>query len=177
VDVGTTGAALPPYVVEPVVRFEQTPARPLAAAGNPRRLVVPRLDVSAPVVPLDLEGRTLVPPDDPRTLGWWADSARPGTLRGGTLITGHTVHSGGGALDDLETLRRGDPVRVRTTRGVVRYSVTGVTVYRKASLARVSDRVFSQAGPHRLLLVTCEDWNGVEYLGNVVVLAEPVTER
>lgn len=177
VDGGTTSAALPPYVVEPVVRLEQTPARPHAAAGNPRRLVVPRLHVSAPVVPLDLEGRTLVPPDDPQTLGWWAESARPGTLRGGTLVTGHTVHSGGGALDDLETLRRGDPVRVRTTGGVVRYSVTGVTVYRKASLARVSDRVFSQAGPHRLVLVTCEDWNGVEYLGNVVVLAEPVLER
>ncbi len=101
----------------------------------------------------------------------------PGTLRGGTLVTGHTVHSGGGALDDLETLRRGDPVLVRTTRGVVGYSVTGVTVSRKASLARVSDRVFSQAGPHRLVLVTCEDWNGVEYLGNVVVLAEPTPER
>lgn len=173
-DVGTTSAALPPYVVEPVVRFEQTPARPQAAAGNPRQLVVPRLHVAGPVVPVDLEGRTLVPPADPQTLGWWADSALPGALWGGTLITGHTVHSGGGALDDLETLRRGDSVELHTTRGVVRYSVTGVTVYRKASLARASDRVFSQRVPHRLVLVTCEDWNGVEYLSNAVVLADLV---
>ncbi|HEX6248642.1 MAG TPA: class F sortase [Nocardioidaceae bacterium] len=166
-------AELPPYVVEPVVRLEQAVRTPAAAAGVPRRLVVPDLGIDARVVPIGLVGATLVPPSDPQQLGWWSGSARAGVLRGGTVITGHTVHSGGGAMDDLETLRRGDPVRVRTDRGAVRYVVTGVTVYRKASLAQAAERIFGQAVPHRLVLVTCEDWNGTEYLSNAVVFADP----
>jgi LPXTG-site transpeptidase (sortase) family protein len=84
------------------------------------------------------------------------------------------VHTGGGAFDDLETLRRGDRVTVRTTKGTVRYAVTGVTVYRKATLAKDAERVFRQTGPGRLVLVTCEDWNGSVYLSNAVVFADPV---
>ena len=82
-------------------------------------------------------------------LGWWDGGAVPGAAHGGALVTGHTVHTGGGAFDDLETLRPGDPVRVRTARGTIRYAVTGVTVYRKASLARDAAKVFRQtrSGP------------------------------
>lgn len=168
------GEQLAPYVVEPVVRLETVVPTPAAAAGVPRRLVVPALDVRATVVPISVTDSVLVPPSDPTTLGWWADGARAGVLRGGTLITGHTVHSGGGAFDDLETLRAGDRVRVGTDRGAVRYVVTGVTIYRKASLAREAQRVFSQDVPHRLVLVTCEDWDGTRYLSNAVVFADPL---
>lgn len=171
------GEPLAPYVVEPVVRLETVVPRPAAAAGVPRRLVVPALDVRADVVPISVGDGVLVPPSDPTTLGWWADGARAGVLRGGTLITGHTVHSGGGAFDDLETLVPGDRLRVGTDRGVVRYVVRAVTVYPKASLARESSRVFSQRVPHRLVLVTCEDWDGVRYLSNAVVLADPLPGR
>jgi LPXTG-site transpeptidase (sortase) family protein len=138
------------------------------------RLVVPRLHVDAPVVPIGAPGRVLVPPGDPQVLGWWDGGAVPGAAHGGALVTGHTVHTGGGAFDDLETLRPGDPVRVRTARGTIRYAVTGVTVYRKASLARDAAKVFRQRGPGRLVLITCEDWNGTTYLSNAVVFADPV---
>ncbi len=84
------------------------------------------------------------------------------------------MHTGGGAFDDLETLRPGDRVSVRTTQGRIRYVVSGVTVYRKATLARDAERVFRQSGPGRLVLVTCEDWNGTTYLSNAVVFADPV---
>ena len=115
----------------------------------------------------------LIPPADPRTLGWWSDGALPGAVRGGALVTGHTVHTGGGQLDDLEQVRRGDQVRVRTDKGVIGYRVTQVRIYRKATLARDAQEVFSQTGPGRLVLVTCEDWDGSRYLSNVVVLADP----
>ncbi|HEU4512521.1 MAG TPA: class F sortase, partial [Nocardioidaceae bacterium] len=82
--------------------------------------------------------------------------------------------SGGGAFDDLERLRGGDRVVIGTTGGRVAYQVTGVTIYRKASLARHASRVFSQSVPGRLVLITCEDWNGSVYLSNAVVVAEPV---
>ena len=42
-----------------------------------------------------------------------------------------------------------------------------------ASLARHAAQVFDQGGPGRLVLVTCDDWNGYQYLSNAVVLAEP----
>jgi LPXTG-site transpeptidase (sortase) family protein len=168
----------PPYVVEPRVelRAADAPRRHerLPHAGRPVRLVVPRLHVDAPVVPIGAPGRVLVPPSNPQMLGWWDDGAVPGAAHGGALITGHTVHTGGGAFDDLETLRPGDTVRVRTAKGPIRYEVTGVTVYRKAGLASDAAQVFRQRGPGRLVLITCEDWNGTTYLSNAVVFADPV---
>ena len=93
---------------------------------------------------------------------------------GGALITGHTVHTGGGAFDSLETLTRCDTVRVRTRRGTVEYVVTHVRIYRKSSLARHAGEVFSQQVPGRLVLITCEGWNGAGYDSNAVVLARPI---
>jgi LPXTG-site transpeptidase (sortase) family protein len=171
-----------PFVVEPAVRLEKAdgdgpPKRvrgAQAARGTPVRLVVPGLGVDAPVTGVSAPDGVLLPPSDPQVLGWWRDGALPGAARGSTLITGHTVSTGGGAFDDLETLRRGDRVRVRTTRGVLAYEVTGVTIYRKATLAEDAARVFSQSVPGRLVLITCEDWNGSTYLSNAVVFAEPL---
>ena len=73
----------------------------------------------------------------------------------------------------IQQLNKIDNVRVRTASGVIRYAVTAVTTYRKAALARDAARVFSQSVPGRLVLVTCEDWDGSAYLSNAVVLAEP----
>ena len=143
------------------------PARP----GAPVSVRIPALGVTAPVVPVHAPGRTLVPPTDPRELGWWADGARPGARRGSALIAGHTVHTGGGALDDLERLRPGDAVLVRTDRGRVSYVVDRVRTYRKGRVAEAAGRLFSQSVPGRLVLVTCEDWDGTRYLSNVVVTA------
>lgn len=161
-----------PFVVEPAVDIEAAEPEPHPAAGRPTRLVVPKLGIDAPVIGIGVVDGTLLPPSDPQTLGWWAEGAAPGALRGGALITGHTVHSGGGAFDDLETLAAGDRLRVRTAEGVIPYVVRGVTVYRKATLARDAERVFSQTVPGRLVLITCEDWNGTGYDSNAIVFAE-----
>lgn len=141
--------------------------------GAPRRVVIPALGVRAAVLPIEAPGGTLVPPSDPEQLGWWADGARPGDDRGSALVTGHSVHAGDGALDDLETLRRGDAVTVRTDRGWIRYVVRRVAVYSKGTVAEDAERLFSQEVPGRLVLVTCEDWDGSRYLSNVVVIATP----
>lgn len=143
--------------------------------GAPRRVVIPALDVDSAVLPVKAPGGTLIPPSDPQQLGWWAAGARPGAHLGSALITGHTVHTGGGALDDLETLDRGDRVTVRTDRGVVRYAVQRVAVYSKGAIADHAQRLFSQDVRGRLVLVTCEDWDGTRYLSNAVVIAKPVS--
>ena len=167
-----TGPEVAPYVVEPEVVFTAADPEPDPAAAAPTRLLVPQLRVDAPVVPIGVTDGVLLPPDDPQTLGWWDQGAVPGAVQGGALITGHTVHTGGGAFDDLETLAKGDLVRVRTRRGTIEYAVTGVTIYRKGRLARDAERVFSQTGPGRLVLITCEDWNGSGYDSNAIVFAE-----
>ncbi|WP_082500272.1 class F sortase [Nocardioides sp. Leaf285] len=165
----TASSASPPTATPALREAVPAPRRP----GAPVELVVPALGVAAPVEPVRAPGGVLVPPSDPRRLGWWAGGARPGDARGSALVAGHTVHTGGGALDDLETLRRGAPVRVRTDRALLRYEVTSVRVFEKGRLARESARLFSQEARGRLVLLTCEDWDGSRYLANVVVVAEP----
>jgi LPXTG-site transpeptidase (sortase) family protein len=164
---------LPAYVVGPSVTVTNRPAAH-PATGRPLHLGVPSLEVSVPVVEISLTGGVLVPPADPQVIGWWAAGAEPGSLRGTAVVTGHTVSTGGGALDDLHLLAHGDRLRVVTEAGPIRYEVTDVVGYSKEALARASDRVFSQEVPGRLVLVTCTDFDGYEYLGNTLVFAVPV---
>jgi LPXTG-site transpeptidase (sortase) family protein len=155
-----------------------TPPPPATRApwrpGAPRRLVIPALGVDAPVVPVKAPGRTLLPPQDAQQLGWWADGAQPGAREGSALVAGHTVHTGGGALDDLEAVPVGGRIQVRVEGRRLTYRVQDVQVLGKGQLARRAETLFSQDVPGRLVVLTCEDWNGSEYLSNVVVTATPV---
>jgi LPXTG-site transpeptidase (sortase) family protein len=126
------------------------------------------------VLGIRVRGGVLIPPSNPRLVGWWSDGARPGAAKGSAVITGHTVHDGGGAFDDLDQLTAGDAVTVTTERGTIEYVVSSVTTYRKKALAEQAARVFDQSVPGRLVLVTCEDWDGTAYLSNAVVIANPV---
>lgn len=148
-------------------------ATALRAAGAPQRIYIESLGIDAPVLPIETDGRTLEPPPDPQELGWWSEGARPGAAHGSALITGHTVHDGGGALDDLETVRPGARIGVRTANGLIHYVATSVDVLDKATIARRAQELFSQEVDGRLVLVTCEDWDGTGYLSNVVVTASP----
>lgn len=123
----------------------------------------------APVVRIRLDGNRLVPPDDPAILGWWG--RRVGALSGTTLLTGHTVHTGGGELDDLELTKVG---QVATVSGI-EYKVDSVEVISKAALARRAPRLFSLSGEHKLVVITCEGYDPAtgHYADNVVVVARP----
>jgi LPXTG-site transpeptidase (sortase) family protein len=144
------------------------------AQGVPLSLAVPRLHLRAPVISISPSGGVLVPPSDPLELGWYQYGAQPGAVSGSAVITGHTVHTGGGALDDLADLRQGDTVGVGTRHGTVSYVVTDVAKLSKQEFARRAQQVFSMSVPGRLVLITCTDWNGSEYLANTVVYADPV---
>ncbi|GAA3541756.1 class F sortase [Kribbella ginsengisoli] len=151
------------------------PRIPAARPGRPLELSIPRLQVTAPVVGISTEQGALIPPSNPQKLGWWTGGAQPGARVGSAIITGHTVHTGGGAFDNLALLRPGDDVAVATSRGQLGYRVTTVTTYRKQTLAKNAAHIFDQTVPGRLVLVTCEDWNGKVYLSNSVVVAQRVT--
>ena len=127
--------------------------------------------IDAPVVPLVLTGSALTPPDDPRTLGWWGK--RAGSRHGTTLLTGHTVHDGGGTFDDLEHM----PLGARAQLNGHFYEVTSVEVISKHELAQRAPTLFAQTGRPKLVLVTCEDYNRAtgHYASNVVVRLQQQT--
>ncbi len=150
------------------------PAQASVAPAAPTRLVVPSLDLRAAVVPIEVDAQgVLFPPDDVAEVGWWKRSARPGSDRGPTVLTGHTVSDGGGVMDRLGELRRGDRVVVRTPEGRIAYETADVRVYSRSELASAKDELFSRRGESRLVLITCTDWDGEDYLSNIVVLATP----
>ena len=145
-------------------------------AGAPIRLTIPALHVDAPVVPVEVStDAVLDPPRDHRQVGWWTGSAEPGSGAGQTVITGHTVHTGGGSMDRLGRLRPGQHVDVVTRRGTMRYAVRQVRVFSTATVARRAARLFGQRGGQgRLVLVSCTGWNGASYDSNVVVFGHPL---
>ena len=175
-----------PRPAEPQVPAAQAVAGPVAlveapappaprVVGRPTSLVLPSLRVRARVVPIAATGGELTPPPDPLEAGWWDGGSPAGSARGATLLTGHTVHTGGGALDDLEKARPGDRAVVRTDRGAIRYTVSSVRVLSKARLAKIAPVLFGASGAGRLVVVTCEDynWSTGHYASNVVVVATP----
>jgi LPXTG-site transpeptidase (sortase) family protein len=78
-------------------------------------------------------------------------------------------------LERLEELRVGDPVVVRSDDEAVQFEVVDVEVMSRADLAERAETLFDQDGGSRVLLITCEDWDGKDWLSNVVVQAVPVT--
>ena len=180
-DPGAAQAAPPPAIrvhgpsqtSSPTRAPDPAPAQP-APGVRPEVVVVPALGVEARVVPIRTEDGALTPPSDPQQVGWWSGGARAGAADGAAVVTGHTVHTGGGAFDDLGTLATGDRVLVRSGADELAYRVGSVEVLSRDELARRSADVFGQAGSPRLVLITCEDWDGTAYRSNVVVTAQPV---
>ena len=148
----------------------------LASAGQPREVRVSRLHVDSLVVPISGQSGSLLPPSDPQLLGWWQEGRQVGAREGTAVITGHTVHTGGGALDHLDQLVVGDSLRVRTDDGWIRYAVRWTRIYDTEDLARNAASIFRLGGPGRLVLITCDDWNGEFYESNAVVVATPVAD-
>lgn len=142
----------------------------------PERLLVPSLDIDADVVPVALSADAVLdPPQDGDLVGWWDGSARPGDRSGQTVITGHTVHTGGGAMDPIVDVEAGRVVDLRTDEGTMRYRVTHSEVVEREDLASRAEDIFGQdrtAG--RLVLVTCTNWDGSVYEDNIVVYAKPL---
>ncbi|MGW6278498.1 class F sortase [Kribbella sp. NPDC055071] len=143
--------------------------------ATPRLILIPQLSLRVPVVDIAIRNGELSPPSDPQKVGWWSGGALPGAARGSAVVTGHAVHNGVGAFDDLEKLRVGALIVVTTSRGELRYQVTDSAIYRKQELATQATRLFDQAVAGRLVLVTCSEWDGTSYLSNAVVTARRIS--
>jgi LPXTG-site transpeptidase (sortase) family protein len=141
--------------------------------GKVRGVSIPSLNVHADVVPLAMEAGTLTPPADASLMGWWKAGAKPGADEGSVLIVGHTLHNGGGILDRLGEVNEGDEIIVRTKDGEFSYTVRSVRDLSKEQVAKRSSKLFDPAGEAKLVVVTCDNWDGTSFQGNTVVVAVP----
>lgn len=155
---------------------EETPAYVLSPGRD--ALLVPSIKLEAPIVPIELDqAGVLSPPADTDIVGWWKRSAQPGANKGQTVVTGHTVHAGGGVMNRLGDVGPGDVVKIRDEGRLISYRVTKAFVYSKAELAANANDLFAQdRRKGRLVLVTCTDWVKGDYLSNIIVFATPVRQ-
>jgi LPXTG-site transpeptidase (sortase) family protein len=138
-------------------------------------LRIPRIGVDARVVPIHSnEDRVLDPPRDPSVAGWWSEGAAPGEPQGSAVVVGHTVRNrDGGVLDDIRDLRVGDAIEVEGSDSTLTYRVQSIDVLSKDEVARDAEEIFAQTGAGRLVLITCDDWDGTVWRSNIITIAAP----
>ena len=132
----------------------------------------------AGVLPAATVDGQLKVPEHVSHVGWWDGSARAGEPFGSTVIAGHvdSATEGKGFFVRLLGVKKGDVVTLRAGEHQLRYRIISVRTVARQALATDS-RAFDQAGPHRLVLITCtgayrRDRGGYER--NLVVTGQPI---
>jgi hypothetical protein len=171
---------VPPIVhtFGPIIQPAPSPTGPAQdatgkSAGVPTSITL-RQGASAAVVAVGIRAdRSLMLPSAD-LVGWWIGGRQPGNPTGTTVLAGHLDDDQGhlGALATIGSLRRNEPITVRTITGTVHYQVVSIQRYRKTQLPR---SLFAATGPPRLVLITCGGnyTPGQGYAENVVVTAQP----
>jgi sortase (surface protein transpeptidase) len=146
-----------------------------ADVANPRRIEIPAIGVSAPVIELGLNpDRTLEVPTDYGDTGWWEDGPEPGE-RGPAVIAGHVdSRTGPAAFYRLGELRPGDEILIhRADRTQARFVVRRLERHPKDSFP--TRRVYGRTPQPTLRLVTCSgdfDTSTGHYVDNTIVFAD-----
>jgi LPXTG-site transpeptidase (sortase) family protein len=142
---------------------------------GPYTLRIPEIGVAAPVVSIRTnEDRVLNPPQDPSVVGWWSQGAAPGKPTGSAVLVGHTVRNrNGGVFDNIGDLSTGDVVEIAGSDSALSYRVKSVDVLSKDQVARNAEKIFAQSGDGRLVIITCDDWDGASWRSNIVTVATP----
>ena len=145
----------------------------------PTELVIPSLDISAPVDPVGLAdtGGIAAPPlSQAERTGWYSDGPSPGQT-GAAVIVGHIDDQQGPAVfHRIGQMRTGDRIEVTRQDGQIAvFEVTDVRSYPKTALP---PEVYGDFRAPELRLITCGgEWVGGEfgYAENVVVSATLVS--
>lgn len=155
---------------------------PVLAPSRPVRLVIPSIEVRAPVhrVGLADDGSIAVPPlEKHNEVGWYDRGPTPGQF-GPAIIVGHAdTRSGPSVFHDLARLRPGARIEViRQDRSVAIFEVNSVERFDKAKLP--VERVYGDFRRPWLRLITCGgEWVGgsTGYADNVIAFASLVDSR
>jgi LPXTG-site transpeptidase (sortase) family protein len=146
------------------------------SGSRPVRLLIPKIRVSAPFVPLhvDRSGQLQAPPaDDVNLVGWHAEGAAPGE-RGTSIIAGHVdTKTSPAVFARLGELEKGDVFHVvRADRGRASFVVDAVETFKKDDFP--DKRVYTDASRPEVRLITCAgdyDRRLMDYTENLVVFA------
>ncbi|MEV5569403.1 class F sortase [Spirillospora sp. NPDC052269] len=146
-----------PEIVPPSRTGAPAPLRAALAHAVPTRLLIPRIDVSAPLgrVGRGPSGVIQAPPaSDPDRVGWFASGPSPGEP-GAALLLGHLdTTSGPAVFAQLDELRPGDIIGVARTDGTV--AVFRMTRSEQVPKHRFPEgRVLLAGAVPELRLITC----------------------
>ncbi len=166
----TTASASPTTPVDAPVGVE---ARP----GVPERIVIPSLNVDAPVVSVGMNPDRSMEIPGAFEAGWYDRGPLPGDERGSAVIAGHVDHrESPGVFIELRRLEIGEQVSVHDANGVQHgYTVTERFQVDKEQLP--SRELFRRSGPPVLTLITCGgafDRKLRSYDDNIVIRAVPL---
>ncbi|MFJ3585254.1 class F sortase [Streptomyces sp. NPDC090127] len=151
--------------------------RPMAPA-EPRRVEIPSLGITAPVVGRGLDqGGAIDPPpfEMPHSVGWFRSGTQPGAV-GAALFVGHVdTETRPAVFYGLSAARPGATVRVTRTDGsVAEFTIDDVRVFPRDRFDARKVYGQHQAGRAELRLITCGgtfDRASGTYTANVVVSA------
>jgi len=163
-----------PSATLPGVQVQTTPRPTPQPASPPTRLLLPALDLDAPVVELPLEGKTWDMSGLTNEIAHLGGTANPGE-QSNMVLAGHvTLRIGAGPFVHLERLNAGDIAIV--------YAGDEVYTYRVMSKTHVAPDDVSVVQPTSdpiLTLLTCTTWDGENrtYTERVAVVARLVEEE
>lgn len=172
--------ATPEPTREPTPTSTPTPT-PDPASLLPNRLVIPSVELDAPVIQVGWESQEvsgqlvsswIVP--DMFAAGWHVTSAVPGAS-GNTVLNGHhNIH--GEVFRDLEDLEPGDEIVIYTGETVHFYTVIERHIledkYQPAEVRQQNAEYIMPTSDERLTLVTC--WPYTNNTHRLVVVASPI---
>jgi hypothetical protein len=146
-------------------------------AAPPRRIEIPAIGVSAPVIALGLNrDGTLQTPRVWAETGWYKPGPEPGE-RGPAVVVGHVDSTTGPAVFyRLRSLRPGNLIRIQRRDGsAVRFRVQRVERWPKAEFP--TSRVYGPTRGAVLRIVTCSgnfDRSTGHYVDNTIVYASRI---
>ncbi len=156
------------------------PATTQIGPGLPVRLIIPSINVDAPIIYVGLapDGSVDVP-KGPDQVAWFQFGPRPGA-KGSAVITGHYGPWRNGAnsvFDNLYKLKQGDKIYVKDDKGIsLTFTVRDSHIYNPNESV---PEVFSKDDGTYLNLITCHgDWlaNQKTYTKRLVVFTDATSD-
>jgi len=150
------------------------------APAVPTRIVIPDIDVDAPVVevslePADVDGQTQAVWDVPAMYAaGWHDTSAPLGVPDNTVLNGHNT-TNGEVFRDLYTLEAGDTITVYSDGTPYTYAVSEILILPEAGqpleVRLENARYILPTGDERLTLVTCHPYGSLR--NRLIVIALP----
>ncbi|MER5225371.1 class F sortase [Streptomyces flaveus] len=147
--------------------------------SQPTRLLIPKISVDAPFMPLALDpkGQLEAPPaDNVNLVGWYAEGASPGEA-GTSIIAGHVdTRTSPAVFAGLGELKKGDVFHVVRADGrKASFAVDSAETFKKDDFP--DERVYADTSRPEVRLITCAgayDRSARDYTENLVVFAHLV---